>query len=80
MKIRENGVLRDMTPEEVSEYYESIKPSIGEQIEIIQQNLDATDHEALKHSEGEVSDEEYESLRLQRRAWREELKRLRGEL
>ena len=37
-----------------------------------------TDYNAIKFAEGEISAEEYEPIRLQRRAWREEIRSLGG--
>lgn len=41
-------------------------------------NLRKTDYKVLKWKEGEFTDEEFEPMRLQRKAWREEIRRLGG--
>ena len=40
--------------------------------------LSKTDYQAIKFAEGELSAEEYEPIRLQRKAWREEINMLEG--
>lgn len=39
-----------------------------------------TDYEVIKFVEGEISPEEFEPIKLQRKAWRAEIKRLEDEL
>ncbi len=58
-----------MTPEEI-------------QIEIntYRQLLTQTDYKCLKHSEGAMSDEEYEETRVQRAEWRARINELEEEL
>lgn len=40
--------------------------------------LESTDYQSLKYSEGELTFEEFEPIRLQRKAWREEINKLGG--
>ena len=40
--------------------------------------LASTDYQSLKYSEGELTYEEFEPIRLQRKAWREEIRSLGG--
>lgn len=42
--------------------------------------LSESDYKAIKFAEGEMSAEEYEPTRLQRRAWREEINVIEAEL
>ena len=42
--------------------------------------LAGTDYQAIKHSEGEISDEDYEPIREQRAAWRSSINELEKEL
>lgn len=42
--------------------------------------LQESDYKAIKFAEGELSAEEYEPTRLQRRAWREEINVIESEL
>jgi FtsZ-binding cell division protein ZapB len=40
--------------------------------------LESTDYQAIKFAENELTAEEYEPMRLQRKAWREEIRSLGG--
>ena len=40
--------------------------------------LESTDYQVLKWKEGELTDEQFEPTRLQRKAWREEIRSLGG--
>ena len=42
--------------------------------------LDSTDYQAIKHSEGAISDDDYEPIRVQREEWREAINVLEKEL
>ena len=42
-------------------------------IEELKQLLADSDYKAIKHSEGLISDEEYEPIKEQRQAWRDEI-------
>lgn len=48
----------------------------SERINELKANLDATDYKSIKHSEGAMSDEEFEPIRVQRQAWRDEINEL----
>ena len=48
MYIKQNGVLRKMTDEELLEYQEEIKISTEEHIEILKENLNNTDYKTIK--------------------------------
>ena len=39
----------------------------------LKQMLINTDYKAIKYAEGQLSSEEYESVKLQRQAWRDEI-------
>lgn len=79
MKIRVNGILRDMTAEELSEYKQSMRISAEEQILTLKQNLADTDYKAIKYAEGLISDEEYGEIKALRQQWRDEINRLESE-
>lgn len=49
-------------------------------ITALKQLLTSTDYKALKHSEGESSDEEYAPIRAKRQEWRDEINRLEVDL
>lgn len=46
----------------------------------LKQNLQDTDYQAIKHSEGLITDEEYEEIKEQRQAWRDEINELEEQL
>ncbi len=76
MKIKKNGVLRDMTVAEIAEYEESIKVPVDEQIAMLKQNLADTDYKAIKFAEGLISEQDYAKIKAQRQIWRDEINRL----
>lgn len=47
-------------------------------IDDLKQKLSETDYHALKYFEGELTQEEFEPIRLQRKTWREEIRELGG--
>lgn len=49
-------------------------------IENLKDNLRQTDYQAIKHSEGLITDEEYEPIKVQRQAWRDEINELEKEV
>ena len=55
---------------------DEIQAGILAEINALKQLLSATDYQAIKHSEGEISDEEYASIRDKRRAWRNRINEL----
>ena len=40
---------------------------------VLKQNLSRSDYQALKFSDGALTEEEYASMRAQRQAWRDEI-------
>ena len=42
----------------------------------LKQYLSQTDYQAIKYSEGQLSEEEYAPMKAQRQAWRDEINRL----
>ncbi len=46
----------------------------------LREKLAKTDYKAIKHAEGELSDEEYETIRIERREWRAKINELEAEL
>ena len=77
MKVWENGIIREMTEEEIAELQEQTS-SPEQQILNLKQKLDDTDYQAIKYAEGWLTDEEYEPIRLQRQEWRDEINRLQN--
>lgn len=47
-------------------------------IKELKQKLFETDYQVLKWKEGELTDEQFEPMRLQRKKWREEIRSLGG--
>lgn len=43
------------------------------EISVCKEKLKATDYQAIKHSEGLISDEEYEPIKKQREDWRKQI-------
>lgn len=78
MKIWENGIVREMTEEEIAEI-EKQAPTTEQQILELQQKLHNTTDQAIKYAEGWLTDEEYEPIKLQRQEWRDEINRLQNE-
>lgn len=62
------AVERAMTEEELK------KSRIAE----LKRLLASTDYQSLKYSEGELTYDEFESMRLQRKEWRDEIRQLGG--
>lgn len=50
------------------------------EINALKQLLSNTDYQAIKHSEGEMSDEEYAPIREKRQRWREQINKLEKEI
>ena len=45
----------------------------------LKSKLSQTDYQAIKYAEGQLSEEEYASLKLQRQLWRDEINKLENE-
>ena len=77
MRILENGIYRDMTPEEI----EQISAVPAEyKIEELKHKLTETDYKAIKYAEGLISEEEYAQTKALRQSWRDEINRLEQEV
>ena len=48
----------------------------GDRIATLRRNLISTDYQAIKYSEGEMTEEEYAPIKEQRRQWRREINEL----
>ena len=73
MKVSENGIVRDMTPEEEQQFLENNKTDKISQLKSL---LVETDYKAIKYAEGWLTEEEYEPIKQQRQEWREEINNL----
>lgn len=51
-----------------------------DRIDILKQNLKDTDYQAIKHSEGLISEEDYAEMKAQRQSWRDEINELEKQL
>ena len=78
MKVWENGIVREMTEEEIAELQEQTS-SPEQQILDLMQMLADTNDQAIEYAEGWLTDEEYEPIKLQRQEWRDEINRLQKE-
>lgn len=73
---------REVTENEYNAYYKDLEEGLTKRKSIaeLKQKLAETDYQAIKFAEGEISDEEYEPMKLQRKAWREEINKLEKSL
>ena len=74
-----NGKYIKMTDEEISAIKNQPRDIQGE-MEEIKEKLSATDYKCLKHIDGDLTDEEYEPVKLQRKEWRKQYNDLEAEL
>lgn len=76
MRIYDNGIYRDATPEEMKAL--ALTPT--EEIEQCKAQLSATDYQAIKHSEGLIPEEDYAPIKAQRQALRDRINALEERL
>ena len=74
-KINDNGIVREMTAEEIAEMgaFEQLPE---QRIEELKNKLAATDYKAIKYAEGWLTDEEYAPIKAERQAIRDEINAL----
>ena len=75
-RIYDNGIYRDAKPEEMKAL--ALTPT--EEIEQCKAQLSATDYQAIKHSEGLISEEDYAPIKAQRQALRDRINALEDRL
>lgn len=77
----ENGefVIKRRTPSEAETKADTIF-SINQQIRELQGKLAATDYQALKYSEGWITEEEYTEIKANRQSWRDAINQLQAQL
>lgn len=77
----ENGefVIKRKTPSEAETKADTIT-SINQQIRELQGKLFATDYQALKYSEGWITEEEYTEIKANRQSWRDAINQLQAQL
>ncbi len=80
----EDGVVSGMTENtEAKTAYEALpepEPTTEQKIATLKQNLTDTDYQAIKFAEGAMSADEYEPIKQQRQAWRDEINVLEATL
>lgn len=77
----ENGefVIKRRTPSEAETKADSIA-SINQQIRELQGKLAATDYQALKYSEGWITEKDYTEIKTNRQSWRDAINQLQAQL
>lgn len=60
--------------------YNSASKIAYKQIYELKKKLGKTDYKALKHADGEISDEEYECIKEERQSWRDEINKLEAQM
>lgn len=77
----ENGefVIKRRTPSEEETKADSIA-SINQQIRELQGKLTATDYQALKYSEGWITEKDYTEIKANRQSWRDTINQLQAQL
>ena len=77
----ENGefVIKRRTPSEVETKADTVA-SINQQIRELQGKLAATDYQALKYSEGWITEKDYTEIKANRQSWRDAINQLQAQL
>ena len=77
----ENGefVIKRRTPSEAETKADTIA-SINQQIRELQGKLAATDYQALKYSEGWITEKDYTEIKANRQSWRDAINQLQAQL
>ncbi len=78
MKVLENGIYRDMTEAEILEIENEYTPEM--RIAFLKQQLSDSDYKAIKYAEGLIGEADYQPIKAQRQAWREEINKLEGDI
>lgn len=77
----ENGefVIKRKTPSEAETKADTVA-SINQQIRELQGKLAATDYQALKYSEGWITEKDYTEIKANRQSWRDTINQLQAQL
>ena len=77
----ENGefVIKRRTPSEAETKADTVA-SINQQIRELQGKLSATDYQALKYSEGWITEKDYTEIKANRQSWRDTINQLQAQL
>lgn len=76
IRIYDNGIYRDATPEEIKAL--ALTPT--EEIEHCKAQLSSTDYQCLKYAEGELTEDEYAPIRELRKQLRKQINELEDRL
>lgn len=86
MKKQVNGILVEMTPEEIAEMeaariaYESSPEYKLQKIDDLKAQLSSTDYKAIKYAEGWLTEEEFAPVKAERQAIRDQINVLESQL
>lgn len=69
-------VVYELKENTIYKNWQKTETSNEEKIAELKQQLAETDYQAIKYAEGWLSEEEYEPIKTQRQAWREEINNL----
>ena len=72
-------VIKRRTPSEAETKADTIA-SINQQIRELQGKLSATDYQALKYSEGWITEKDYTEIKANRQSWRDAINQLQAQL
>ena len=77
----ENGefAIKRRTPSEAETKADTVA-SINQQIRELQGKLAATDYQALKYSEGWITEKDYTEIKANRQSWRDTINQLQAQL
>lgn len=77
----ENGefMIKRRTPSEAETKADTVA-SINQQIRELQGKLAATDYQALKYSEGWITEKDYTEIKANRQSWRDTINQLQAQL
>lgn len=77
----ENGefVIKRRTPSKAETKADTVA-SINRQIRELQDKLAATDYQALKYSEGWITEKDYTEIKANRQSWRDAINQLQAQL
>ena len=77
----ENGefVIKRRTPSEAETKADTVA-SINQQIRELQGKLAATDYQAIKYSEGWITEKDYTEIKANRQSWRDAINQLQAQL
>ena len=77
----ENGefVIKRRTPNEAETKADTVA-SINQQIKELQSKLSATDYQAIKYSEGWITEKDYTEIKANRQSWRDAINQLQAQL